>query len=146
MDVFYNSPRNGRPEERFPYSLTASRINRGQVLFIAGLASPAVYSWPKRQYNLTVNDLNDTNKIAGFHNSVMAPVNARGVGYDEWEQTGKGFQGDFAATTLSAGDVVIWPQGGEDSRLPAWHGFFQIGHPNQSRFEPRESTSYHLGK
>ena len=142
LDVKYD--RRTKKEE-FPYSLSVSKVNKGQVLFIAGLASTFVYNWSRQRMKTQVQYSISSNRISGLWDNATELTSPRGVGYKEWTETGKGFRGNFVATTLGPGDIVIWPQGGAESRLPAWHGFIQIGHPQHPSFEARNSTSYHLG-
>lgn len=128
----------------FPYDLSLSRTESGSVLFVAGLASKAVYGWNEAQYQQARNAINNSNRILGLKERATDQTSPRGVSYSEWHPKGRGVQDLFIATTLSEGDVVAWPQGGPQAELPAWHGFLQIGHPDNAHFIPRKSTSYHM--
>lgn len=130
----------------FRYGMTVSRTDKGSVLFIAGLASDAVYGWPKLYYEHVHQALNNSNHIQGLEERATDRIAPRGVSRKEWHQPGRGLKGQFIATTLAEGDVVIWPQGGPGAELPAWHGFVQIGNPKNPHFVPRQSTSYHLSR
>jgi hypothetical protein len=143
IDNFYGLGKDGGPD--YKYGLTAAVVDQGEVLFVGGLASPKVYGWSEEQYNNAFRTINNSNRINGLHANAADPISPRGVGYREWHESGKGINGDFVATTLHQGDIVVWPQGGEGAKLPAWHGFIQIGSGRNPDFVPRRTTSYHLG-
>jgi len=129
----------------FRYGLSVSKVEQGQVTFVAGLAAKSVYGWDREQYEDAQIALNASKPISGVKDRATERTNPRGIGFKEGELSSKGVRHEMIATTLSAGDVAIWPQGADGAELPAWHGFFQVGNPKLPSFEPRESTSYHLG-
>lgn len=133
-----------RDKPCWKYSMSLSRIDQGEALFVAALAAPRVRGWGDDQYNAAHRSINGSRRVKGLRERAMDRVNPRGVGNTEWEEQNRAVSGEFVATSLHEGDIVMWAQGGEGSAMPAWHGFVQIGHPSKPGFKQRESTSYHL--
>lgn len=127
----------------FPDGLTVSRVDRGQVVFIAGLAKKTVHDMSELQYVQARERVNSDRRIVGLEERAVS-ITPRGPGYEEWSPQLRTVSGNLIATTLSAEDVVIWPQGNAGAKIPAWHGFFQVGNRKSPGFVPRQSTSYHL--
>lgn len=135
LDNFIDSFKTG-----FRYDFSVSQINRGNVLFMAGLASNKAKRWGRDKYFETVKLLNDEPAIRRLYDQAKTGASPA---YREITLKREGV--DVMAVALSAGDVAIWPQGGLEGELPAWHAFREVGGRSQPGFEPRQSTSYHLG-
>ena len=137
LDNFVFDPRPG-----YRYSLSASEITAGHVLFVVGLARGKVardtsikYAGIAHPYEIASAQLNDEAAVRR-----QFKLAEKGRPNPKSEIT-TGVSGtELASIVLNPGDVAVWPQGGPDSAVPAWHAFRQIGN------EPRTSTSYHFVK
>ncbi|HEY1645180.1 MAG TPA: hypothetical protein VGF75_02225, partial [Candidatus Saccharimonadales bacterium] len=136
-----------RPESR--YTLSASRLESGQVVGIFGIATIRdvnAVPHPSHQTTEKVSQFEDL-KIAVNNSPELKRLyddikSGRPPKYKEMNVITDPHVPDskthFYCVLLDPGDVVVWPQGGEASKRPAWHGFRSVGD------QARKSTSYHF--
>jgi hypothetical protein len=124
----------------FRYSFSAAELNTGRVMFIAGLAgkrarnvSPKVEG-TSHPYDEALIRLEADPKVKQLYSSARDGRPKLKSDFIANEGT------HVVSVVLNPGDVVLWPQGGPGSEVPAWHAFRKIDN------QDRSSTSYHYIK
>ncbi|MEI9913820.1 MAG: hypothetical protein WDN66_02335 [Candidatus Saccharibacteria bacterium] len=129
------------PAPQLKWSLSASQLEKGKATGIVGLATNK-----QRNLNAVQSDTDEEadSEYASAKDLILGSAQLQwlfervsdGRTPKNWESTIEGVH--LTAVTLNPKDVMIWPQGGPHSKLPAWHCLRQVGS------EPRESISYHF--
>jgi hypothetical protein len=134
LDNFIDSNRPG-----FRYAISAARVEQGQVLFVAGLASPKARNWNRIKYFDEVKKINEEPAVKRIFDQAKSGTNPS---YREFSLDREHV--NLGAVLLLPGDVVAWPQGWPQSEVPAWHAIREVGNPQNPGYEPRKTTSYHM--
>lgn len=130
LDMFLESKTPG-----YRYTLSAAKVEAGEVLFVGGIASKRTKGWDLGKYNKRQRQLNKTSVVARLYDQAK---HSTSPSYREWRVHEPNLEVDMVAVTLHPGDVVVWPQGGPGTEAASWHGFRQVG------TEARATSSYHL--
>lgn len=134
----------------YRYDLSASRVDKGRVIFIGGQATAHARDARRKEHLRDRRELRRDEKILELEREALknkAPASA--IEFTARDAKGErlhAIRGKLVAVALAQGDVALWAQGGPGSEMPVWHAVQQIGNSDHPAFQARSSTSVHFVK